>query len=486
VIILTYFGTTTGLELLHRPLANSIPLLVLEDAWIEVTPSQLTLHPDKDAVVIFRRHVSGQIATWIGIYRHAYEMGYDRRGSFYGAGAWIVSGVVDARLLIQLLREMAAQIKTRAMSGDRLTKRISEAANDLTIPASAAALLEGSGRLSSGCKPEGEAIFIVENNSSTDVIEWAQRASSAACFSKIVIGSADQAPTDVRSSTFRLFSSLPLAMEASYQRLASDTKIRLQEIEILGNEKINKDAELERLELKLRQSEDKSRQWEASANEYRRRYIAAANSAYPVGGSVANQQVIYTNTPPEASWPGGHQSTNNEPEDQQPPRSQMPISATTSSAQKRASQQTRNQNNLQSSWSEFWRDFLKAFFYGFVILIVLLTVYFAGKWIAGKLENNQFRSLKSTESNYRAKSNSTFNDRNPIDPPGAATQNSSDIPRADVSIESSEKQKSSDRRSQPPGKSDTNEQSSTDRMNAAKERAGDGKRPKDSTEDKKK
>jgi hypothetical protein len=108
VITLTLFGTTTGLELQHFPLVNNAPLPKLEEAWIGVTPGQVILRQEKDAYVLFRRTVDQHLVTWIGLYRPAREMGYDRPGGFYGAGVWLVDHVADAKLLVDLLREITS------------------------------------------------------------------------------------------------------------------------------------------------------------------------------------------------------------------------------------------------------------------------------------------------------------------------------------------------------------------------------------------
>lgn len=259
MIILTLFGTTTGLELLNIPLVNNVPPLKLEDAWIGVTPSQLTLHPDKDVFLVFRRSVGGHLVTWIGLYRPVREMGYDRAGTFYGAGVWVIDGAVDAKILIVLLREMINQIQVNAIQGDRFVKRIADVRGQFTPPSQVSALAGSHSKINSGIKPEGESGFIVEGASPIDVIEWAQRATSANYFAKIVVGAADQAPNAGQSSGFKIFPSLSMAIDASYQRLTSDYRNRFQElsqsIKSLENKNTEINGELQITLRKLQQTE---------------------------------------------------------------------------------------------------------------------------------------------------------------------------------------------------------------------------------------
>jgi len=222
VIILTLFGTTTGLEVLTIPLSDAPPFN-FEESSIGVNPGHLTLRPNTEAVVVFRRSVGDRLATWVAVYRHAREIGYDRPGCFYGAGAWIIDSVVNENLLAKILREMASQIQALAMNGDRFIKKIADVKDDFTWPVEIASLIKSLTKINSGLESEGESAFIVERANPIDVVEWAQRAPSASRFSKIVIGGSDQLPSSGPSSTFRPFMSLALAIDFSYHRLMADS-----------------------------------------------------------------------------------------------------------------------------------------------------------------------------------------------------------------------------------------------------------------------
>lgn len=285
MIILTLFGTTRGLELQYFPLADNAPSLKLEDAWIGVTPSQVSLRPDKDAVVVFRRMVGEHLATWIGIYRPAREMGYDRPGSFYGAGAWIIDHVADARLLTESLIEMANQIQANTMNGDSFVKKIADARSEFTPPSRRPHLLASLAEVKLGFKPDGESAFIVENTDAIEVIEWAQRAPSATPFSKAVIGSADQIPSAGQSSAFRVFTSLSLAIDAAYQRLTFEFRNAMseatnrvqnltQKLEDLNKANLNLTDDLNDARAALRQAQTIRMQPSEPADPYSGLYLA--------------------------------------------------------------------------------------------------------------------------------------------------------------------------------------------------------------------
>lgn len=222
MISLSLFGTTTGLEVLTYPLGNTAPFK-FEESWIGVSLSQLTLHPNKEAFVVFRKLAGNQLVTWVGVYRPAREIGYDRPGCFYGAGAWIIDRVADANILANTLREMANQIQARAMNGDRFVKKIADAGAEFSPPSQVSSLLASLAAINSGLKPEGEMAFIVESANPTDVIEWAQLASSASHFSKVIIGTTDQRPSSGQSSAIKPFMSLSLAIDHSYRILLADS-----------------------------------------------------------------------------------------------------------------------------------------------------------------------------------------------------------------------------------------------------------------------
>lgn len=305
MIILTLFGTTTGLELLNIPLTNNIPPLKLEDAWIGVNSSQLSLQPDKDVYLVFRRSVNGHLVTWIGIYRPIREMGYDRAGSFYGAGAWIIDGAVDAKILIAFLRQMLDQVNTVAIQGDRFIKKLADVKGQFTPPNQVSTLISSISKINTGIKPEGESGFIIEGANPIDVIEWAQRASSASYFSKLVIGSAEHTPGAGQSSAFKIFPSLSMAIDTAYLRHITEARHRNQELTqtiiSLEKKKNENEFELQTTLKKLNSTEVSRQQFREAAINYENLYresiskqsTASINSSpYNNYGLVNDQDVI--------------------------------------------------------------------------------------------------------------------------------------------------------------------------------------------------
>jgi hypothetical protein len=226
--------------------------------------------------------VSGHLVTWIGLYRPIREMGYDRAGSFYGAGVWIIDGVVDAKSLIVLLREMIDQVNAIAVQGDRFIKKLADVKGQFTPPSKVSSLISSHSKLNAGIKSEGESGFIIDTSVPLDVIEWAQRASSASYFSKIVIGTADNVPGAGQSSTFKIFPSLSMAIETAYLRHISEARNRNQELTqnviFLENIKIEKERELQTTTAKLNQTEISEQQFREAAIKYENLYKEIFNA----------------------------------------------------------------------------------------------------------------------------------------------------------------------------------------------------------------
>ncbi len=236
MIILTLFGTTTGLELLQIPLAEIPPSLKFENSWIEITERQIVTKADNDSFVVFRKIIGSTVVTWLGLYRPAHELGGSRSGGFYGAGAWLIDSVADVRSLTETLRDLADQIQAAVMSGDRFVRRIADARNEIRVSPLASGLTNNLVRIVGGCHPTGEVAFIASNGNELEVIDWAQRSRSAYAFSKIFIGAADQVPRGSGQTSAVLHRSLSLAIESAYMRLGNDLQSTRSELNDARNE----------------------------------------------------------------------------------------------------------------------------------------------------------------------------------------------------------------------------------------------------------
>jgi len=279
LIILSLFGTTTGLEVLHLPLESRPATLKFEDAWIEISPSQANVSNDKDLFVVLRKIIGPHTATWIGLYRLAREIGYDRPGSFFGAGAWIVEDAVDVRILVEVLQDLSSQIQSKAMNGDRFVKRINDSRSEITQPEQLSNLTKSRSKVTAGCHPNGESGFIVTSQNPFEVIDWAQRALSASNFSKIIIGTNDQTPEAGTRSSINTYRSLAFAIEASYQRKAAEHQSTRNELNISTQENTKKISKLQDETSHLKQLLESANN---DTNKYRkeaRNQEAAANAA---------------------------------------------------------------------------------------------------------------------------------------------------------------------------------------------------------------
>lgn len=222
MIILTLFGTTTGLEVVQIPLAEIPASLKFDNSWIEITERQIVTNADNDAFVVFRKLIGSNIVTWIGLYRPAYEFGGSRSGCFYGAGAWLIGCVADVRALTETLRDLANQIQSTAMNGDRFVERISDVRSEIRVTSLASSLTSNLTKVDGGCYPSGDVAFIVSNGNVLEIIDWAQRSKSAYAFSKLFIGGADQVPGHSGPTSFVVHRSLSVAVEAAYVRLGNE------------------------------------------------------------------------------------------------------------------------------------------------------------------------------------------------------------------------------------------------------------------------
>ncbi len=231
-MILSLFGTTTGLEVLNLPLSNAAQPVQLEDSWIEVSPSHLIIKPGKESYMVLRRFVGTQTMTWVGLYRAAKEIGYERQGSFYGAGVWLIDRVVDTKLAIEVLRLMADQIQVKAMNGERFVKRLADVRGDISMPNQMAALSDNPVKVSSGCHPSGETAFIAGGTNPLEVIDWAQRAASAQFLARIFIGAPDQSPDTSGRTTTPGFRSLANAIDHTFNRKTADLQKKLSELDL--------------------------------------------------------------------------------------------------------------------------------------------------------------------------------------------------------------------------------------------------------------
>lgn len=121
MINLWLFGTTEGFE--FRSFGGKLPFEVPE-SWMKLS-SDLDLDSAGEVFFINKRQLHGRLVAWIGVYRSAFEVGYKRRGGFYGAGVWLVDVTVDMNILHKFLRDVADRIREHAIVNGQFVSKLS-------------------------------------------------------------------------------------------------------------------------------------------------------------------------------------------------------------------------------------------------------------------------------------------------------------------------------------------------------------------------
>jgi septal ring factor EnvC (AmiA/AmiB activator) len=192
MITVCLFGISAGLEV--HPFAVGEPSGVkIDDAWLEISPHDVTVKLDADLFKVYRRLVSGKLLTWIGLYRSATELGSSRPGGYYGAGVWLHDVALPGRSIVEILLNLADQLKVLAVSNGKFVKRIADVRASIVPPQQLSGLTALRGSVGSGVSVNGMIQgFIADPRSVAAIIDWAQRSRTAELFSQIVVGSADQ------------------------------------------------------------------------------------------------------------------------------------------------------------------------------------------------------------------------------------------------------------------------------------------------------
>lgn len=224
MIVLSLFGTTTGLEAQHFMPGKDASPIKIDNTWVEVSPNQVALRSDADCYLLQRRNQDEKILTWVGLYRSAREIGYDRQGGFYGAGVWLIDITVDARTLLEVLANLANQVRDKALTNGKFIKRIADIRSEISMPPQLGALASTLGNLAGGgCSASGALAFVVGTDQAPDIIEWAQKSRTAELFSTVFVGSADQyVANKTEFQQIYKFNGLQEAIDAAYVKRVND------------------------------------------------------------------------------------------------------------------------------------------------------------------------------------------------------------------------------------------------------------------------
>ena len=202
MIILSIFGTARGLEVINLPLSNTPIPFQLENQWLEISLDEIALKANQDTVFINRRMIAGNTLTWIGVYQHVFEMGYQRQGSFLGAGVWLINSMITADILLPILRNMAQQLKDKATNQVQFVRRIEEVKNDFIFNSSD--LTSHEIAITHGLNSFADLGFFAPKDHPNDIIEmvnWAQNARGADLFNRGYISPQDTTVTPTAGTT---------------------------------------------------------------------------------------------------------------------------------------------------------------------------------------------------------------------------------------------------------------------------------------------
>ena len=119
-IVPCIFGTTKGFEFVElAPLPFK-----MKDLLVAITHGEVELSPADTCIKLLRIKSDGEVRTWIGLYRKAYEMGFSREGGYYGAGVWLSDTTVNSRYVLEALEDLMQQISRLALEGGKFQRTL--------------------------------------------------------------------------------------------------------------------------------------------------------------------------------------------------------------------------------------------------------------------------------------------------------------------------------------------------------------------------
>lgn len=204
MLAISLIGVPSGTEVCTF---GKLPV-ALSDDWVELQPSEISLQAAGEVLVVSRRFIEGVPLTWVGLYRHAFEIGGTRIGNYYGAGAWLLGRSAAGVALAAVLPGLADQVQRLAMDGDRFVRRLAEIRSAFVWPEEAVDRvghsMEAMGAaVGLGTRGAGAAYVSVDHMESTDslgvMIDWIQSGHIFASHHRIVLGNAGAAASSARA-----------------------------------------------------------------------------------------------------------------------------------------------------------------------------------------------------------------------------------------------------------------------------------------------
>ncbi len=251
-IIPCIFGTTKGFEIVEMA-----PLpFKMKDMLVAITQGEVELSLEDTCIKMLRIKVGSEVYTWIGLYRKAYEMGFSREGGYYGAGVWLSDTTVNARQVLEVLEDLAQQIRRLAMEDRKFQRPLSSIEQQLVPSQALSALLRNnapyaSGGISANAK---NCAFISQPQSTREILDWAQSDALAHNFQSVIIAPASTFPKAGASGSIKQYAdvtTLERALERDYtarlskldaqnkdlharnKSLESEAQVRSSEIQVL-------------------------------------------------------------------------------------------------------------------------------------------------------------------------------------------------------------------------------------------------------------
>lgn len=218
------FGTTNGFEI--RSLTE-VPLIV-EDLGFGVTRSEVELSDKDECVKIFRLRIRSEVYTWIGLYRKCYEIGFSREGGYYGAGLWLAGITVNARLALDVVRNLADQVSHLAIENGRFMRPLSAITKSMDIPPGLVPMKETSQRYSRGglSAEATPGAYICQAVALREIVDWAQNDMLADKFRSLIIASANSFPKSA-SNRLERYADLTEIL----RRLQNDVAVKIGRLE---------------------------------------------------------------------------------------------------------------------------------------------------------------------------------------------------------------------------------------------------------------
>lgn len=203
---------------------SPVPLSVLNQ-WASTTEG---LRPDPGEWLLraARFRHDDEVWTWLGYYRHAYQLGGSRPGGIAAAGLLVRDGYVQGGAAVSFLTEAEALLEGAAMKDGRFVMRLEDIAHfawpyaEEGLPEAAVRRMDGPDL--AGLDPDKpEKIYIDLSDPGESVLaswyfEWAQIGPALSSYSRLFIGNTTRLAetardvSDVRAFTSREFASAPL------------------------------------------------------------------------------------------------------------------------------------------------------------------------------------------------------------------------------------------------------------------------------------